>query len=204
MGPVPMSETTEVRLPSVPSQVPLAPVELSDRFDLSKTSVMLNGAQAVARLLIAQKERDRRAGYNTGGFVSGYRGSPVGGLDLQFTRLAKLFKSNDIHFEPGLNEELAATAIWGSQQAEMRGQIVNAQPGSKGIRLLAGKQLNQMLKISEGIVNRGGRKVKHLLAFTYVIKLPIARADASFIGIGQPAVAEVVGFVNDDDIGLFL
>jgi len=62
MGPVPMSETTEVRLPSVPSQVPLAPVELSDRFDLSKTSVMLNGAQAVARLLIAQKERDRRAG----------------------------------------------------------------------------------------------------------------------------------------------
>ena len=122
MGPVPMSETTEVRLPSVPSQVPLAPVELSDRFDLSKTSVMLNGAQAVARLLIAQKERDRRAGYNTGGFVSGYRGSPVGGLDLQFTRLAKLFKSNDIHFEPGLNEELAATAIWGAQQAEMRGE----------------------------------------------------------------------------------
>ncbi len=83
---------------------------------------MLNGAQAIARLLISQKERDRRAGYNTGGFVSGYRGSPVGGFDLQFVRLAKLFKSNDIHFEPGLNEELAATAIWGAQQAEMRGE----------------------------------------------------------------------------------
>ena len=117
-----MSETKDAKLPSVPTQVPLAPVELSDRFDLSKTAVLLNGAQAVARLLLAQKERDRRAGYNTGGFVSGYRGSPVGGLDMQFTRLAKLFKSNDIHFEPGLNEELAATAIWGAQQAEMRGE----------------------------------------------------------------------------------
>ena len=58
----------------------------------------------------AQKERDRRAGLNTAGFVSGYRGSPVGGLDQQFLRLAELFAANDIHFEPGLNEELAATA----------------------------------------------------------------------------------------------
>src|SRR5271167_5034273 len=104
------------------SASPFADVALADRFDLSKTSVLLTGAQAVARLLLAQKERDRRAGLNTGGFVSGYRGSPVGGLDLQFTRLAKLFKANDIHFEPGLNEELAATAIWGAQQAEMRGE----------------------------------------------------------------------------------
>ena len=101
---------------------PLAAVALSDRFDLTKSPVLLNGAQAVARLLLAQKERDRRAGLNTGGFVTGYRGSPVGGLDLQFARLAELFKANDIHFEPGLNEELAATAVWGTQQAEMRGE----------------------------------------------------------------------------------
>src|ERR1700723_148938 len=100
----------------------LTEIKLADRFDLSKTSVLLTGAQAVARLLIAQKERDRRAGFNTGGFISGYRGSPVGGLDLQFARLKDLFKANDIHFEPGLNEELAATAIWGAQQAEMRGE----------------------------------------------------------------------------------
>ncbi len=73
-------------------------------------------------MLVAQKERDRRSGLNTGGFVSGYRGSPVGGLDLQFARLKSLFQANDIHFEPGLNEELAATAIWGAQQAEMRGE----------------------------------------------------------------------------------
>src|SRR5271170_1488508 len=112
-----MDDKTDTALPTG-----LADVKLADRFDLSKTTVLFNGAQAVARLLIAQKERDRRAGHNTGGFVSGYRGSPVGGFDLQFVRLAKLFKSNDIHFEPGLNEELAATAIWGAQQAEVRGE----------------------------------------------------------------------------------
>jgi indolepyruvate ferredoxin oxidoreductase len=100
----------------------LSEITLADRYDLTKTSVLLTGAQAVARLLIAQKERDRRAGFNTGGFISGYRGSPVGGLDLQFARLKELFKASDIHFEPGLNEELAATALWGTQQAEMRGE----------------------------------------------------------------------------------
>ena len=84
--------------------------------------MLLNGAQAIARLLLAQKERDRRAGLDTGGFVSGYRGSPVGGLDQQFLKLADLFAANDVHFEPGLNEELAATAIWGTQQAELRGE----------------------------------------------------------------------------------
>ena len=101
---------------------PFADVALSDRYDLAKTSVLLNGAQAVARLLLMQKERDRRAGLNTGGFVSGYRGSPLGGLDLQFARLKTEFASADIVFEPGLNEELAATALWGAQQAEMRGE----------------------------------------------------------------------------------
>jgi indolepyruvate ferredoxin oxidoreductase len=100
----------------------LAEVALSDRYDLAKTTVLLNGAQAVARLLLMQKARDRRAGLNTGGFVSGYRGSPVGGLDLQFARLKKEFSAADIAFEPGLNEELAATALWGTQQAEMRGE----------------------------------------------------------------------------------
>jgi len=116
-----MSGNDETGLPHQPSQLALAAVELSDRFDLTKTTVMLNGAQAIARLLVMQKERDRREGFNTGGFVTGYRGSPVGGLDLQFVKLAKLFKSNDIFFEPGLNEELAATALWGTQQAELRG-----------------------------------------------------------------------------------
>jgi indolepyruvate ferredoxin oxidoreductase len=101
---------------------PLTEATLADRFDLDKSPVLLNGAQAVARLLLSQKARDRSAGLNTGGFVSGYRGSPLGGLDQQFLKIANLFAANDIHFEPGLNEELAATAIWGAQQAELRGE----------------------------------------------------------------------------------
>jgi indolepyruvate ferredoxin oxidoreductase len=101
---------------------PLAGATLADRFDLDKSRVLLSGAQAIVRLLLSQKARDRRAGLNTGGFVSGYRGSPLGGLDLQFYKIAALFAANDIHFEPGLNEELAATAIWGAQQAELRGE----------------------------------------------------------------------------------
>ena len=97
-------------------------VSLDDKYDLSKRRVFLSGAQAIVRLLMMQKERDRRAGLNTAGFVSGYRGSPVGGLDQQFMRARRQFDAHDIVFQPGLNEELAATAVWGAQQAEMRGE----------------------------------------------------------------------------------
>ncbi len=97
-------------------------VSLDDKFDLTKSHVFLNGVQAVLRMLLMQKERDRLAGLNTAGFVSGYRGSPLGGLDLQLTRSQKLLDAYDIVFKPGLNEELAATACWGAQQAQMRGE----------------------------------------------------------------------------------
>jgi indolepyruvate ferredoxin oxidoreductase len=97
-------------------------VTLDDKFDLSKSSVFLSGTQAIVRLLIMQKERDRRAGLNTAGFVSGYRGSPLGGLDHQLWRAESVLSPSDIVFRPGLNEDLAATAVWGSQQAEMRGE----------------------------------------------------------------------------------
>jgi indolepyruvate ferredoxin oxidoreductase len=97
-------------------------VTLDDKFDLAKDRIFLSGSQAIVRLALMQKERDRRAGLNTAGFISGYRGSPLGGLDLQFWRAEKLLKANDIVFTPGLNEDLAATAVWGSQQSEMRGE----------------------------------------------------------------------------------
>lgn len=97
-------------------------VTLNDRFDLFKEHVLLNGTQALVRLMLMQKERDRRAGLETAGLVSGYRGSPVGGVDLWMGRSDKLLKENDILFQPGLNEDLAATALWGSQQAELRGE----------------------------------------------------------------------------------
>jgi indolepyruvate ferredoxin oxidoreductase len=69
-----------------------------------------------------QHERDRQAGLNTAGYVTGYRGSPLGGLDQQFVRAQKYLKARNILFQAGLNEDLAATALWGSQQAEMRGE----------------------------------------------------------------------------------
>lgn len=97
-------------------------VTLDDKYDLAKDRVFLSGTQAIVRLILMQKERDRRAGLNTAGFVSGYRGSPLGGLDLQFWRAEKHLKASDIVFQPGLNEDLAATAVWGSQQAEVRGE----------------------------------------------------------------------------------
>ncbi|PWJ86369.1 indolepyruvate ferredoxin oxidoreductase [Pseudaminobacter salicylatoxidans] len=97
-------------------------VALDDKFDLGKERVFLSGAQAVVRMLLMQRERDRRAGLNTAGFVSGYRGSPLGGLDLQLWKARAQLRQSDIVFEPGLNEELAATACWGSQQAEVLGE----------------------------------------------------------------------------------
>lgn len=95
---------------------------LADKFDLEKRSVLLNGTQALVRLMIAQKERDRAAGINTAGYVTGYRGSPLGAVDFQMQRAARELSASAITFQEGLNEDLAATAIWGSQQAELRGQ----------------------------------------------------------------------------------
>jgi len=96
-------------------------VALDDKYDLTKDRVFITGTQAVIRLLLMQRERDRRAGLNTAGFVSGYRGSPIGGLDQNLFRAKKWLDQHEIVFQPGLNEELAATAIWGTQQAELRG-----------------------------------------------------------------------------------
>ena len=97
-------------------------VTLHDRFDLGKSPVLLNGTQALVRLMLMQKARDRAAGLNTAGLVTGYRGSPLGGVDLQMMRARADLEANDILFQPGLNEDLAATALWGSQQAELRGE----------------------------------------------------------------------------------
>ena len=96
-------------------------VSLDDKFDLEKDRIFVTGSQAVVRLLMMQHERDRRAGLNTAGFVSGYRGSPLGGLDQQISRVERQLSSRNIIFQPGLNEELAATACWGSQQAGLDG-----------------------------------------------------------------------------------
>src|SRR6056297_2216354 len=97
-------------------------VSLNDRFDLTKSSVLLNGTQALVRLMLMQAARDRAAGLSTAGYVTGYRGSPLGAVDMQMMRAEKHLKQADVLFQPGLNEDLAATALWGTQQAELRGE----------------------------------------------------------------------------------
>ena len=97
-------------------------VSLSDRYDLSKRQVLLNGTQALVRLMLTQAARDKAAGRNTAGYVTGYRGSPLGAVDMQMTRARDVLEPAQVLFQPGLNEDLAATALWGSQQAELRGE----------------------------------------------------------------------------------
>ncbi|HBM38437.1 MAG TPA: indolepyruvate ferredoxin oxidoreductase family protein, partial [Sulfitobacter sp.] len=97
-------------------------ISLTDRYDLEKSPVLLNGTQALVRLTMMQAARDKAAGLNTAGYVTGYRGSPLGAVDLQMDRAAKTLAAHNVVFEPGLNEDLAATALWGSQQAELRGE----------------------------------------------------------------------------------
>ncbi|MYF47149.1 MAG: indolepyruvate ferredoxin oxidoreductase family protein [Rhodobacteraceae bacterium] len=95
---------------------------LEDRYDLSKDEVLLNGTQALIRFLLIQKQRDLKAGLNTAGYVSGYRGAPLGNLDFLLGREKSRLDQSDIVFNPGLNEDIAATALWGTQQAELRGE----------------------------------------------------------------------------------
>jgi indolepyruvate ferredoxin oxidoreductase len=88
------------------------------RFDEAGT-LFVTGLQALVRLLLAQAYRDKLAGLNTAGFVSGYRGSPLGGLDRELWRAGQHLDAAHIRFQPGLNEDLAATSIWGSQQTNL-------------------------------------------------------------------------------------
>jgi indolepyruvate ferredoxin oxidoreductase len=89
---------------------------LQDTFTLQNGRVFMSGTQALARLPLQQKIRDIQAGLNTGGFISGYRGSPIAGYDMILARLKPLLDAQQITFVPGINEELAATAIIGTQQ----------------------------------------------------------------------------------------
>jgi indolepyruvate ferredoxin oxidoreductase len=97
--------------PSSPAQV-----SLDDKYLLNHGRVYLTGTQALVRLPMIQRQRDLAAGLNTAGFISGYRGSPLGAYDQALWKAKKFLKDNHVFFTPGVNEELAATAVWGSQQ----------------------------------------------------------------------------------------
>src|SRR5262245_63221722 len=92
------------------------PISLDQKYTLSTGHVFMTGLQALVRLPMAQIRRDRAAGLNTAGLISGYRGSPLGGYDQQLFAARKHVEQYNIKLQPGVSEELAATAIWGSHQ----------------------------------------------------------------------------------------
>jgi indolepyruvate ferredoxin oxidoreductase len=96
--------------------------DLSSRYSASSGPVLLTGVQAIARQMVEQHERDRRAGRRVGTFVSGYQGSPLAGLDRLLASLGQVTSAHDIRLVPGMNEELAATSVWGSQQELPKGR----------------------------------------------------------------------------------
>jgi len=99
-------------------------ITLEDKYTRVSGRVFLTGSQALVRLPLLQRQRDLAAGLNTAGFVSGYRGSPLGGVDQAFWAAKKILEPQHIVFQPGVNEDLAATAVWGTQQ-------LNLFPGAK-------------------------------------------------------------------------
>ncbi len=89
----------------------LSAYQLLDRYDLSKQRVYINGVQTFLRMAIAQRQIDQQAGIDSGGLITGYRGSPVGGLDLEAWRETELLQQHDVVFQPSINEDLAAALI---------------------------------------------------------------------------------------------
>jgi indolepyruvate ferredoxin oxidoreductase len=94
-------------------------VTLDDKYLLEDGRAFITGVQALIRVMLDRRRLDVRDGLNTAGYVSGYRGSPLGGLDQQAARSRKLLTAHEVVFQEGLNEDLAATAVWGSQQANL-------------------------------------------------------------------------------------
>ncbi len=99
----------------------LSSISLDDKYTATSGTIFLSGIQALVRLPMLQRDRDVAAGLNTAGFISGYRGSPLGGLDENLWKARGHLEAHHVQFVPGVNEDLAATAVWGSQQVDLIG-----------------------------------------------------------------------------------
>lgn len=97
----------------------LRTVSLNDKYTHDHDTAYMTGIDALVRLPMLQRQRDSKRGLNTAGFVSGYRGSPLGALDQAMWRATEYLKADHIHFQAGVNEDLAATSVWGSQQTDL-------------------------------------------------------------------------------------
>jgi len=111
----------------------LESVALDDKYSLAYGPAFMSGVQALVKLPMLQQQRDALVGKNTAGFISGYRGSPLGGYDQSLVKAAKYLKPHNIVFQPGVNEELAATAVWGTQQLGFAPPGTNKFDGVFGI-----------------------------------------------------------------------
>lgn len=94
-------------------------IRLDDRYRLEKGRILVSGTQALVRLPMIQRSRDLAAGLNTAGYVSGYRGSPLAGFDREMASARNYLEASHVKFQPGLNEDIAATAVWGTQQTNL-------------------------------------------------------------------------------------
>ena len=127
----------------------IAAVTLDDKYEQEQGRVFMTGMQALVRLPMLQRQRDVAAGLNTAGFISGYRGSPIGGYDAALWSASRFLERSHIKFQPGLNEDLALTAVWGTQQ----------------VNLWAGGKYDGVFGIWYGKgpgVDRSGDAIKHL------------------------------------------
>ncbi len=111
----------------------LETVTLDDKYSLDYGHAFMSGVQALVKLPMLQQLRDKAQGKNTAGFISGYRGSPLGGYDQALVKASKYLKERNIVFQPGVNEELAATAVWGTQQLGFAPPGTNKFDGVFGI-----------------------------------------------------------------------
>src|SRR5881227_2649849 len=113
----PGAPTAGTPAPGAPDR--LKHVSLDDKYTATSGKIFLSGIQALVRLPMIQKLRDQHAGLNTAGFVSGYRGSPLGGLDENLWKAKGHLEAHQVQFVPGVNEDLAATAVWGTQTVDL-------------------------------------------------------------------------------------
>ncbi|MFM9879919.1 MAG: indolepyruvate ferredoxin oxidoreductase family protein [Burkholderiaceae bacterium] len=111
----------------------LESVTLDDKYSLDHGRAFMSGVQALVKLPMLQRLRDEQVGKNTAGFISGYRGSPLGGYDQALWKASAYLKARHITFQPGVNEELAATALWGTQQLGFAPPGTNKYDGVFGI-----------------------------------------------------------------------
>lgn len=117
-----MTSTAELTSPSS-ANLPAGPLDdsytLDHKYTRTDGRIYLSGVQALVRLPLMQRLRDQAAGLDTAGFISGYRGSPLGGFDLELWRARQHLEAAKVKFTPGLNEDLGATMVWGTQQTNL-------------------------------------------------------------------------------------